>query len=163
MEGSLYTVYCQVSNSCCIPFTAYFFPGGFDKSPHEDSHVGQHPQNLPRLEPRPITAEEREQVLQEVRRLRQGLNQRSQPQAEEKEKFEYGSRQADAAAKKLQSLGTLVYPPGNKQAIDWGILAGNGQHPQLCVPAFVLACIAHRLPGWLVGEPAVNPCQQVRY
>ncbi len=54
---------------------------------------------------------------------RQPLQGQSQETVEEK--FEYGSREA---AQKLQSLGTMVYPPGNKAAIDWGILAGGVSH-----------------------------------
>ena len=54
---------------------------------------------------------------------RQPLQGQSQKPVEEK--FEYGSWEADQAAQKLQSLGTMVYPPGNKAAIDWGILAGG--------------------------------------
>ena len=51
-----------------------------------------------------------------------------QRQEQREEKFEYGSREADQAAQKLQSLGAMVYPPGNKTAIDWGILAGGLQY-----------------------------------
>ena len=58
------------------------------------------------------------------------LNQDSQEQ-EQQATFEYGSREADAAAQKLKSLGAIVYPPGNKAAIDWGILAGEGSLPYL--------------------------------
>lgn len=54
---------------------------------------------------------------------RQPLQGQSQKTVEEQ--FEYGSWEADQAAQKLQSLGTMVYPPGNKAAIDWGILAGG--------------------------------------
>lgn len=54
---------------------------------------------------------------------RQANNSRARP-PEEEEKFEYGSREADQAAKQLQDLGAMVYPPGNKDTIDWGMLAG---------------------------------------
>lgn len=116
-------------------------PGGLHNSPDEEFHVSQHSQNLPRPEPRPKTAEELEQYLESQRRLRQRLSQRGQPPAEEEERFEYGSRQADAAAKKLQSLGTLVYPPGNKQAIDWGILAGYIDQKQQIEDTLLLALL----------------------
>lgn len=50
---------------------------------------------------------------------------RNNPQSQEEVTFEYGSKEADQAAKKLQELGAMVYPPGNKAAIDWGMLAGT--------------------------------------
>ena len=37
---------------------------------------------------------------------------------------DYGSSQANAAVKKLEKLGAIVYPPGEKGAVDWGLLAG---------------------------------------
>lgn len=46
------------------------------------------------------------------------------PPEEAEETFEYGSRRADQAAQKLQSLGAVVYPPKNQDTFDWGILAG---------------------------------------
>lgn len=67
---------------------------------------------------------------------RQPLQGQSQETVEEK--FEYGSWEADQAAQKLQSLGTMVYPPGNKAAIDWGILAGGVSH------TFHACCLASR-------------------
>ena len=49
---------------------------------------------------------------------------------------QYGSPEADAAVQKLQSMGATVYPPGNKDAIDWGALAGmvqqGARHSTLC-------------------------------
>ena len=60
---------------------------------------------------------------------RQQQRQPLQGHEQEEEKFEYGSREADQAAKKLQSLGAMVYPSGNKAAIDWGILAGQHHSP----------------------------------
>lgn len=56
------------------------------------------------------------------------------------EKFEYGSRRADQAAQKLQSLGAMVYPPTNQETFDWGILAG--------VP-FSTCLLVSCLPVWL--------------
>ena len=41
-------------------------------------------------------------------------------QAEQRQK----ERKAKEAATKLQELGAIVYPPGDKQAVEWGILAG---------------------------------------
>ena len=46
------------------------------------------------------------------------------PSEEEERVYQYGSQQADQAAQKLQSLGAMVYPPGSRETIDWGILAG---------------------------------------
>lgn len=60
-----------------------------------------------------------------LERQRRGARPPSLPPSEEEERvYEYGSQQADQAAQKLQSLGAMVYPPGNKDTIDWGILAG---------------------------------------
>ena len=42
----------------------------------------------------------------------------------QEEEFEYGSKEADQAVEKLQELGAIVHPPGNKDSIDWGMLAG---------------------------------------
>ena len=38
---------------------------------------------------------------------------------------DYGSRAANDAAQKLESLGASVYPPEAKDTMDWGILAGK--------------------------------------
>ena len=37
---------------------------------------------------------------------------------ESKEEVDFGSKQANAAAKKLESLGAIVYPPGKKDEVD---------------------------------------------
>ena len=37
---------------------------------------------------------------------------------------DYGSATANAAVKRIEKLGASVYPPGNKDAVDWGVLAG---------------------------------------
>ncbi len=78
----------------------------------------QDPQGFPAElhRPRLIPGQQRRQPLQ------------GQSHESQEEKFEYGSWEADQAARKLQSLGTMVYPPGNKAAIDWGILAGGVLH-----------------------------------
>lgn len=57
-----------------------------------------------------------------LKRLLQG-----QVPAEAPTESQYGSPEADAAVQKLQSMGATVYPPGNKDAIDWGVLAGEVQ------------------------------------
>ena len=82
----------------------------------QDQHGLPAPRHRPRLTPR-----------HHQRQPLQGLEQ-------EEEKFEYGSREADQAAQKLQSLGAMVYPPGNKAAIDWGVLAGQHYSPSRRVP-----------------------------
>ena len=51
----------------------------------------------------------------------------AQVPAEAATESQYGSPEADAAVQKLQSMGATVYPPGNKDAIDWGALAGGVQ------------------------------------
>lgn len=38
---------------------------------------------------------------------------------------DYGSLQANEAVKQLQQLGAVVYPPGEKKEVDWGLLAGQ--------------------------------------
>lgn len=38
---------------------------------------------------------------------------------------DYGSKQANEAVKQLQQLGAIVYPPGEKREVDWGLLAGT--------------------------------------
>ncbi|KAA6425260.1 MAG: 26S protease regulatory [Trebouxia sp. A1-2] len=63
------------------------------------------------------------------------------PPEREEEKFEYGSQEADQAAQQLQSLGTMVYPPGNKAAIDWGILAGYADQKQQIEDTMLLALL----------------------
>ncbi|KAL3159723.1 hypothetical protein ABBQ38_010129 [Trebouxia sp. C0009 RCD-2024] len=55
------------------------------------------------------------------------------------EKFEYGSRRADQAAQKLQSLGAMVYPPTNQETFDWGILAGYADQKQQIEDTMLLA------------------------
>ena len=42
-----------------------------------------------------------------------------------KEAPDYGSLEANRAVKKLEHLGAIVYPPGNKEEVDWGLLAGE--------------------------------------
>ena len=51
----------------------------------------------------------------------------AQVPAEAPTESQYGSPEADAAVQNLQSMGATVYPPGNKDAIDWGALAGEVQ------------------------------------
>ena len=40
---------------------------------------------------------------------------------------DWGSSTAVAAVKKLQSMGAQVFPPGSKEKVDWGVLAGTRQ------------------------------------
>ena len=58
------------------------------------------------------------------------------------EKFEYGSREADQAAQKLQSLGAMVYPPGKEGTFDWGILAGPAQPLSVCLSVYFSVCLS---------------------
>ena len=44
--------------------------------------------------------------------------------AESEPKYDYGSPEANAAAKKLANMGAMVHPPGNADVTDWGVLAG---------------------------------------
>ena len=60
---------------------------------------------------------------------------RSQPKPAAPEGADYGGAAANAAAKKLQSLGCTVYPPSKKDAVDWGVLAGGQQHSHVFTPA----------------------------
>lgn len=62
------------------------------------------------------------------------VNTNSAQPPEEEKKSEYGSREADQAAKQLQDLGAMVYPPGNKDTIDWGMLAGIPMAAMLTIP-----------------------------
>ena len=64
---------------------------------------------------------------------------------EVEEKHEFGSREADQAARKLQELGAIVYPAGDKQAVEWGMLAGS-----LLIPTGQFG------PGHV---PNLKPCQ----
>ncbi|DBA82674.1 TPA: hypothetical protein ACH3X1_006917 [Trebouxia sp. C0004] len=85
------------------------------------------------------SGEQRRPRLMPGQQRRQPLQ--GQSQETEEEKFEYGSWEADQAAQKLQSLGTMVYPPGNKAAIDWGILAGYADQKQQIEDTMLLALL----------------------
>lgn len=58
-----------------------------------------------------------------------------------KDKFEFGSREADQAAQKLQSLGAMVYSPGKEGTFDWGILAGPAQPLPACLFVCLSVCL----------------------
>ncbi|KAL3157699.1 hypothetical protein ABBQ32_012133 [Trebouxia sp. C0010 RCD-2024] len=61
------------------------------------------------------------------------------PPGTAEEKFEYGSRRADQAAQKLQSLGAMVYRPTNQDTFDWGVLAGYADQKQQIEDTMLLA------------------------
>ncbi|GAX83606.1 hypothetical protein CEUSTIGMA_g11031.t1 [Chlamydomonas eustigma] len=45
---------------------------------------------------------------------------------------DWGSQAAASAVKQLQGMGVQVFPPGNKETVDWGVLAGyDGQKRQI--------------------------------
>lgn len=46
-------------------------------------------------------------------------------QTSNEDQIDYGSSEANEAVKQLQQLGAIVYPPGLKGEVDWGLLAGD--------------------------------------
>jgi hypothetical protein len=85
------------------------------------------------------------------RRCSQGAQSYGQEAATSNEHWvDFGSPQANAAVKKLEKLGAIVYPPGNKDSVDWGLLAGTPPSSRFPLP----------LPGgWSVYKPAIPGCQ----
>lgn len=62
------------------------------------------------------------------------------PSAEER-KEAAARRQLEAATKKLQGLGAQVFPPGKKEEVDWGILAGYDEQKRAIEDTLLLALL----------------------
>lgn len=65
---------------------------------------------------------------------------------------DYGSPQANAAVQRLEKLGAVVYPPGSKDAVDWGVLAGA------LVPRPEGLCCRQRMASFLLFKLRVALC-----
>mmetsp|Transcript_2765 Transcript_2765/g.6076 ORF Transcript_2765/g.6076 Transcript_2765/m.6076 type:complete len:500 (+) Transcript_2765:127-1626(+) len=59
-------------------------------------------------------------LVEALQNKAQQLNEQQQQQEEEV----WGSKKAVQAVRQLRSMGAQVFPPGNKEVMDWGVLAG---------------------------------------
>ena len=100
------------------------------------------PQQQPQNKGRASTLEQAEQQAQHGDLQADQAARKLQAEQRQKE------RKAKEAATKLQELGATVYPPGDKHAVEWGILAGrqllkNGPY-MVNVPSCKPCCWATR-------------------
>lgn len=111
------------------------FPGMQERRELDDPGLDEFPAPAQQWPPRQLQPRPSEQPTLQ----RQSPQQQGQVPAEAPTESQYGSPEADAAVQKLQSMGATVYPPGNKDAIDWGVLAGYDDQKRQIEDTLLLA------------------------